>query len=210
MILLRWLPKENRLDQMMTTPRTRLLTRRNVMFRRQYLYAPAIILIALLGSCTSRYRLDLYVTEEGKARRVDVSETQYAKGFVLADVSSDQQMVPGLGNCLVLMASTRTRRDDAPREGALSFDEFTRYRIWVELPPVVKPGAYPLPGKSFVYVLGRYDQPTGSKLFPANSGAITVDSLAGGRIYATLVGEFRNASAKPVSVKGQFRAKVKK
>jgi hypothetical protein len=180
------------------------------MFSRQHMFTVGAVMIVLLCACTSRYRLDLYVTEDGQARRVDVNETQYAMGFVAGEALPDQQLIPGSGNSLILTAGTRNRQQAGQRDGVLSFDEYTRYRIWMELPLIVKPGTYPLTGKSVLFVLGRYDQPAASKLFSARSGTFTVDSVAGDRMYATLAGEYRNDSDKPVSVKGQFRARIKK
>ena len=90
----------------------------------------------------------------------------------------------------------------------LDFDDYVRYRLFVELPPILEPTTVRLSGKSFVHLLGHYEIPAESKLFFPVSGTLVIDSLAHGKMFATIDGRYENTEKVPLRINGRFKTKV--
>ncbi len=104
------------------------------------LHSPVIILTiiaCLLCSCgvTSRYRLDLFVSEHDVTKKVDVEQTQFVADAVIGDPFSDNNLVSGQGNVAVLTVGTRWNPKDVSEDFKLmGFDQYWRCRLYIELP----------------------------------------------------------------------------
>jgi hypothetical protein len=170
-----------------------------------------IALFVLVGAgCASRYRLPLYLDFDENRRTVKVDQTQYLLNARLGDPYQEQKIIAGSGKCLVLLTSTSGEKIDMPSKGLLSFDEFLRIRLFVELPEHPAPVTIELTGHSFVQLLGRYALQPEEKIFLPSSGTMVIDSIAKSHLYATVKGQFANTKGWPLNLDGQFRAKIKK
>lgn len=172
----------------------------------------AILTLSVLAvtGCASRYRLPLYVHMDESRRTVKVDQTQYLLNARLGDPFQEQKIIAGEGKCLVLLTSTSGEKIDLPSKSLLSFDEFLRIRLFVELPDNPAPGTIELKGHSFVQLLGRYALQTDEKIFLPSAGSMVIDSIAKSYMFATVQGEFANTKGRPLKFEGQFRAKIKK
>jgi len=167
-----------------------------------------VTLAALLTACSSRYRLDLNMTIEEKSRKVKVEQTQYVMDADLGDPHADTRVRAGQGNVAVVTVGTRARRSERDRLNFLSFDEYLRCQIYMQLPPMPQPDTIQLPDNSFVYLLGRYDRPVGEKVFMPVSGFFVVDSASSGRFFISLDGEYHNSSGATLAFNGRMKIKV--
>lgn len=168
------------------------------------------ILILTFLSCTSRYRLDLFLVRGEDRTRVKVEKTEYLLGAVLGDPFSEDKVARGDGNCLVIVTGSRGKNLEARPEDVVTFDRFDRYRIFFQLPATVRPDTLPLKDNSFVQLMGRYELSTEDKMYFPLEGRLVIDSAAGNRLFGTLSGSFENRLKESVSFQGKFKAKVAK
>jgi len=177
---------------------------------RSYVWLTALVAVAAMIGCASRYRLDLHVTADGEMRRVKVEQTQFAPGTVLSDPMSETQLEPGEANCFVVTAGARGRtQSPSGKYDVLRYDEHLQYRLLLQMPVELTTGSWPLAERSFVQIMGRYELRKEEKLFTQSSGTIGIDSVSGNRAYLSIEGEFKNQSGATLAVKGKFRVKVK-
>lgn len=167
------------------------------------------LLLAVVVSCTSRYKIDLFQTADEVRRKVKVETTQYIPGRVLGDPNAIEKFAAGNGNTMIVTTGTRGVTRNADTYAMLRFDEYLRCDIYLELPEPVVVDTLPLMDNAYLWIKGRYDQPVGSRLFMPESGFLAIDSIASGRLYATLNGVFRNADTARLAFDGQFRVKFK-
>lgn len=178
------------------------------MYRR---FLTIAVLALLIGAgCASRYRLPLYLDLDEKRRTVKVDQTQYLLNARLGDPYQEQKVIVGSGKCLVLLTSTSGETIDLQSKSLLSFDEFLRIRLFVELPENLSQASIELKGHSFVQLLGRYALRPEEKIFLPSSGTMAIDSVVKNRLFATIKGDFANSGGTPLHFDGQFRAKINK
>jgi hypothetical protein len=167
-----------------------------------------VIVLALVAGCASRYRLDLFITEDASRRRVNVQETQYVRGSVLADPNAEDKLRPGAGNAIVLIFSTRGQGKNRPDYSVLTYDELMTFRVYIQLLENPRPSTVPLKGNCFAHLLGRYEQSPEDKIFLADSGAVVIDSVTSKRLFGAIQGEFKNPKGAPISLDGKFSVKT--
>ena len=166
-------------------------------------------LLAIIASCTSRYKYDLYQTADDIRRKVKVESTKYIPNRVLGDPNSPEKFIPGNGNTIVVTTGTRGLTREVDTYSVLRFDEYLRCDIYVEIDGPLKLDTIELKDNSYLWIKGRYDQSPGSRLFYPDSGQLSGDSLKSGRIYGTLVGVWINADKVPLSFDGYIKVKYK-
>ncbi len=174
------------------------------------------LLLILLGGmmwcgCSSRYRLEMFMNAGGEDKKVKVEQTEFMENTVLNQPFAELKTVRGSGNCLVITISTRGEKLPVDRYRTLMFeyDEYVKKRIYIQLPPEIKPETIDLPGNSFIHLLGRYEQSPETKIFIPQSGTLVVDSLAKNVLYGTVTGHFENSGKMPLAVNGRFKVKYK-
>lgn len=168
------------------------------------------ILVAFitLASCSSRYRLDLYMVSEGDRQKVKVEQTQYVLDAVLGDAYDSRKLAPGEGNVAVITAATRGEEFAKSKMSLFRFDEYFRCRVYLQLPVSPQADTSLLEGNSFVQFMGRYDHPVEEKIFLPVSGAYVVDSVTSGALFISIDGLFENQSEIPFQLDGQVRLKT--
>ena len=62
---------------------------------------------AAIAACTSRYRLDLYMTLQGERKKVKVETTHYAPNTILNSPEEEQLILPGMRSTAVITTSMR-------------------------------------------------------------------------------------------------------
>ncbi len=167
-----------------------------------------VTLAALLTACSSRYRLDLNMTIGEESRKVKVEQTQYVMDADLGDPLADTRVRAGQGNVAVVTVGTRARRAEGDHLRFLSFDEYLRCQVYMQLPPMPRPDTIQLPDNSFVYLLGRYEWPVQEKVFMPVSGFLVVDSAFSDRVFISLDGEYHNPSGATLAFDGRMKIKV--
>ncbi len=181
------------------------------MNRTRLFSAGALALAATLviAGCVSRYRVDLYMLRGEERKKVDVEETAYAADSRLNDPIADPKVIPGTSSTIMISIGTRGGTSGG-KDLVLGFDEYLKYRIYVELPARPAPGSIDLVGHSFVQLLMRYELPPAQKIFLPQSGSFVVDSLKGSDLYATLnKGVWKNSVDTTVAFEGELKIKIK-
>jgi len=184
---------------------------RHILVFPSRLYRPAFlgaVLFLVIGSCTSRYRLELFLVEGQERTKVKVEKSEYFLSAVLGDPLSEDKVAAGEGNCLVIVTGSRGKNLASGPEDVVSFDRYDRYRVFFELPMEIRPGTIPLNGHSFVQQMGRYERGAEDKMYFPVDGHLIIDSVSGGRLFAALNGRYENQLKESVSFEGQFKAKV--
>ena len=167
-----------------------------------------LILIMLAAACTSRYRLDLFLTEGDTRTKVKVEKTEFMAGAVLGDPMSRDKVEPGDGNCLVLITGSRGRAVDTETSSLVTYDRYVRYRLFVQLAATVEVGPTTLKDNSLLQMMGRYELDAEDKLYYPTGGEMIVDSLAGNKLFGAIDGRFENSKGETVALEGRFKAKI--
>ncbi len=168
-----------------------------------------VVSLGLLLACgvTSRYRLDLFVASEDAQRKVEVEQTEFVHGAVLADPYQDVKYAQGAGNVAVATVGTRWSAQETTRFRLLGFDEYWRCRLYLELPEPLVAGERQLNENSFLQLMGRYDLDREDKVFFPESGSFAIDSVSSRAVYISIGGKYFNRSHEPLEFTGQFKVK---
>ena len=173
-------------------------------------YKYSIILLVLLSllSCSSRYKLDLFMISETGNSKVKVEKTDYISNVRLGDPFGDIKILPGESNVGILTVGTRgfTYKKDA--EDFLTFDEYLRNRIYFQFPKPLKTGTFELKNNSFIHLLGRYDWQAEDKIFLPLSGQVVIDSITEKNLFGQVAGKYENRAKIQFEFNGQFKLKI--
>jgi hypothetical protein len=178
---------------------------------RSFSYRTGLIIILLATSaCVSRYRLNLYMATETWEKKAKIERSEYVVGAEIRDPYAQEKLVQGDANCLILRIGLRGRRigTDMTETLFLGYDEYLRCLLYLELPETPETGSLKLKDRSFVQILGRYEESAEMKIFLPESGAVVVDSIVDKKLYASLDGNYLNNENTLVRFFGQFRVKV--
>ena len=167
-----------------------------------------LMLIMLATACTSRYRLDLFLVEGETRSRIKVEKTEFMAGAVLGDPMSRDKVEPGDGNILVLITGSRGRTLDKEARDLVSYDRYTRYRLFIQLAPTVEVGQTALKDNSLVQLMGRYELSAEAKLYYPLGGDMIIDSVADNNLFGNIDGQFKNSDGETVAFEGKFKAKI--
>jgi len=167
-----------------------------------------ITAVLFLSACASRYRLDLHMTLDGQQSRVKVVSSAFASRCGLGDPYSDAKTISGTTSCLVVTLKGRGKEISQSNDNIVRFDETMTCRLFIELPDVKKGLTVNLVDNSFVHRLGRYDISAEEKVYLPSLGTLTMDSLRGEFLYATVHGGFSTRGGKTLGVDGEFRVRV--
>ncbi len=168
-----------------------------------------LLIITALAGCTSRYRLDLFLTLQGEQKKVKVETTDYAPNTVLNAPGAERPVIAGTRSTAVLTMSMRGRESGAEGSQVFGFDEYLRVRMYLEFPSALAPDTLFLKGRAYLHMLGRFELPAADKIFLADSGRLVIDSVAHKRLYATIDGVYVNPDSMSLTCRGQFKIKIK-
>ena len=143
-------------------------------------------MLTLLIGCSSRYRLDLYLTSEGYRKKVKVEDATFLYDTALNDPYARQKTITGDASTLIITTGTRRQQTDDKRVFALGFDEYLRCRLYLQLPPMPVAGTVELPGIR-----------TEPRLHPITSK----------HLFGTIHALYRNDSGAPIQFDGQFKVR---
>jgi hypothetical protein len=169
-----------------------------------------IILLAttLLVACASRYRRDLYLVHGQEQSKVRVEKTEYVIDGILGTPLSQDKVIEGPGNCVILTTGSRGEVTGQDDPGLVDYNQYLRYKIFLQLPSRPHLGKLPLENNSFVQLLGYYELPVEEKTFIARSGEFSVDSLTDKHLFGSIDGSYRNYLDQPVAFRGEFKVKI--
>ena len=171
------------------------------------------MLFVLLGlltisvlSCSSRYRLDMYYVEGELRKEVDVESTAFAINSQLNDPFGVPKVITGDRSTVVIYTGWRGDPETGFAKFGLGFDEYIKYRIYLEMPILPKPGIIPLEGNSFVRLMKFYEKPPDEKIFLPVSGQFVIDSVKSSDVYATFQNaRWENKNGLPVEFAGRLK-----
>lgn len=175
---------------------------------RPFVWLVALIGLLILSGCTSRYKLDLFITAQEKRIRATVETTQLVRSAVLANPASPNRYLSGQGCVLVITTGSRGQSQKRGDEYVLSFDEYVRTRLYFQLPAPPTVDSIPLEGNSFCLLMGRYDKQQGNDSFLPVNGFLVVDSITSRDLFATILGKFENNAREVITFDGRFKAKI--
>lgn len=164
--------------------------------------------VIIAVSCTSRYRLDMFLEEEGEEYRVSVESSEYYLDAALGSPFETPRLVAG-GGTVALLHLSIAGRPFLPKEDKFVMDNQLRARLYLELAPGLPREPFALPERCYVQVIGRYEWPPEETFFPASDGTAVIDSVASGRLFMTLTdARFVNSIGRDISLYGQFKFKI--
>lgn len=175
---------------------------------------PLLILLSLslAPGCTSRYRLDLFVSGESNPNaRLKIEGTELIHDAAPGDPYARTKIVPGPQNLGIVTASTRWQ--DEPIEGfhLVSFDRYWTARIYLALPAPVSAGNWEVSTeRTYLHLLGHYEWDEREKIFLPDSGSYAIDSVSGETAYFTLAAVYRNEQGKRLLLDGRFKMKIER
>ncbi len=172
-------------------------------------YICFILSLLILLSCSSRLRLELFVTTDEVKRKVKVNQTDLFLSSRLNNPKADKKIIPGKSNTAVLTLGGRWEKNDENSKQLLSFDEYWKARLYLQLPEQLESQKLNLKDNSFFILLGQYQIPKDEKIFLPQSGSLTIDSLASNRLFISIDGIFKNPSQITYNLNGKFKLKVK-
>jgi hypothetical protein len=178
--------------------------------QRSIIILTTLILVATGFACASRYRVDLFMINGDESNKIDVEGTEYVTDAVITDPFATDKLTRGEGSVMILKTGMRGQQRNPNLEDylILSFDEYVRSLVYLQLPETVEVGSYDLVDKSFVQFLGRYEQPTEQKIFLAESGTLVVDSIVGKRLFGTMDCAYRSKVDTRLQLRGRMKIKV--
>ncbi len=163
----------------------------------------------LTAGCISRYRLDLYFETRQKQAKVKIEQTNYVPGTVLLDPYAEKKIISGDGSTVVLTVGFRGKEVTGFKNLGIGFDEYIKYLLFFQLPPVPDTVTFTLtPQNSFVQLLGHYELQPEQKIFLPTTGMLKIDSLSSGNLYCTIDGQYQNTEKNPVHIYGRFKVKT--
>lgn len=167
-----------------------------------------ILLLLSIVSCSSRYRLDLFMKTETGNKKVKVEKTDYISNVRLGDPFGDIKILPGKSNVGILTVGSRGFSYKRAAEDFLTFDEYLRNRIYFQFPLPLKRGTFDLKDNSFIHLLGRYDWTAEDKIFLPLSGQVVIDSITEKNLFGQVAGKYENKAKIQFEFNGQFKLKI--
>jgi len=181
----------------------------NLHLRAGLLVLAVTALAVAIGGCVSRYRMDLFMVHGENRQKVDIEATAYVIDTRLNDPLAENKLGPSTTSSTVTI-SVGTRGTQTDKDLVLGFDEYLKYRIFIEIPTPLTPGPVELAGHSFVQMLKRYELPPEQKLYKPVSGRFVVDSVRESDLYASLQdGLWKNSIDSTVAFEGRLKIKIK-
>ncbi len=167
-----------------------------------------LLLLGMLVSCTSRYRLNLYLIQGESRDRVKIEKTEFITEGVLNDPFAKDKVVTGRGNCIILLAGRRGETVETNISNLVGYDQYLKYKLYLQAPSRLESGTIPLTNSSFVQVLGQYDRTTEERMYIARSGTFVIDSVSGDHLYGSVNGSYQNRPGDELTFEGKFKVKV--
>ena len=171
---------------------------------------PLFAICLLIGACTSRYRMDLYLVDDLHRYKMQVDQTAFARGTRLnSDPYGVPKVVVGDKSTVMIATGRRGAPEDRVTELGIGIDEYIIYRIYLELPADLTAGEVPLIDNSFVRLMKYFEIPADEKIFLPVSGQFTIDSVRSGDLFGTFTNaRWENQNGIPVGFAGRVRFKV--
>ncbi|NOY88367.1 MAG: hypothetical protein GXO93_03110 [FCB group bacterium] len=185
--------------------------KQKVIYRFFFQTVIVVAFIIAISGCTSRYRLDLYVTSAETQKRVKVQQTSFVEKAVLGDPYAKIKIKRGEGNTAILTIGARWAKKEKKRQQApiiFTFDEYWKARLFLQLPLNLKENKYRLKNKSLLHILGEYELKPKDKIFLSANGFYLIDSLSGKHLFITVNGEYKNDRGQKLKVNGKFKVKM--
>lgn len=164
--------------------------------------------LVLAGSCTSRYRLSLYLEIDSTRRGAKVEQSEFYTGAILGDPFSERKIAKGDKSVLVITTGSRGQTVKTSAGTVVDYDEHLRCKVYLQTDLVPVVGSIVLADNSFVHLLGRFEQSPQSKTFLPASGFFVIDSIASGYLFGNLDGRYRNSEGQTLSFDGKFKASI--
>lgn len=178
--------------------------------RYKYLIIALLSVSLLLGAsgCSSRYRMNLFLIDNGKENKIKVEQTEYISDAILGKPLDEIKVVNGKGNCIILTTGSRGKTVKTSRETIVDYDTYLSYKIFLQLPHKTKPTNIILKNNSFVQLTGHYGRSRDEKMFLAKQGSMVVDSIADKYLFGNIDGKWENNQGDSLSFRGKFKVKV--
>ena len=168
-----------------------------------------IALTVFLTACSSRYRLDLYLTADQERKKAEIEGTELVKDAVFEKTENGLELRPDEGHVAIIVAGRRGKKIETGLQYALAFDQNLRVKLYLQLPPKLEPASFDLRGHSAAQLLEHFDQSPAQKLYSPSDGIFRIDSLKKSMLYLTVDGEFKNSEQKSIGLDGQFKMRIR-
>jgi len=164
--------------------------------------------LVLAGSCTSRYRLTLYLEIDSRRSKAEVEQSEFYTGARLGDPFSDKKIARGDKSVLVITTGSRGQTIKTSTGTVVDYDEHLRCKLYLQTDRAPAAGRTVLADNSFVHLLGRFEQSPQSKTFLPSSGFFVIDSIADGHLFGDIDGSYRNSEGQLLSFDGKFKVSI--
>ena len=186
--------------------------------RTRWLAAALAAMMVLPIACTSRYRMNMWLVrgqEQAQRAKIDIEETAFAPDTRLSKSNGQPWVLTGDRSTVVISLGMRGEPlDRGAADIALGFDQYLKYRIYIELPPVPinAPDTIPLQGNSIVRLMKFYEIPQNEKTYLpiSNRGALIIDSISSGNLFGTFQDAFwENITGERIGFEGRLKFKIR-
>ena len=169
----------------------------------------SVCFVVLSVACTSRLSINLYLTLDDDRSKVKIENQDYFNDTELSDPRAENKIVSGDNACVVFETGTRGIRVETTNSNLFGYDEYLRCRVFVELTDPPSEGLVDLIDKSFVQVLGRFEQTSEKKIFTYSDGSIMIDSVVSNKVYMAFDANYQNSSKERLRLDGQIKIKTR-
>lgn len=172
--------------------------------------AAAIATVFFLAACTQRYKLVLSATLDSRTQAVKPDGTEFFPGMRLVP-ELPEQFERGNGNVLVVVLPIDGERASAEKPELIAFDQRLAVRLYLQLQEQLSTGTQSFTDStSYLLLLGDYTMSETDRLFRPLSGELTIDSLVGKQLFATIDASFENPFSRQLQLRGQFKGRVQR
>jgi hypothetical protein len=173
-----------------------------------FLLSLSVLIITMLGSCKKSY---IYMTEEihhKKTNNFTVKESYYRLGKSIALTDGKYEITPGDSIVLYIVGQGKVAGVGNDDVMGLELAETARFFITLPVRPTVK--EYDTHHKAICEITGNLNYGPGENLFTCQAGTVAIDSLKGDDLYGRFAGAYINTSNKSFTVRGPFKADLKR
>lgn len=182
---------------------------KSTQIRRFYLsVAVTLAFVILAGGCSSRYRMELYLTTDRETAKVKVEQARYIPGVVLEEQPTDEPVRSGDGSVIILNLGFRGSELTGFSKFGFGLDEYVKHNLYLQLPDIPQAATIQLREHSFLLLQQHYELSPETKVFRPISGTCQIDSVTSSAMFGTLEGSFENSDGASVDLSGRFRVKL--
>ncbi len=167
------------------------------------------ILLSFLIGCSSRYRTELSIVTDTFSASQKAELNKYYKNAALNNPFREEKIIPGDKNIAVLDLTVRGKKLESSPGEFLTFDEIVKLRIYLQFNSQLSPGVTQLKDNAFISLRENYELSEDDKIFVPVTGELSLDSVSGKHIFASVNGSFFNKKEQKIELSGTIKIRIR-